>query len=177
MGMYGVSLQCHMNPGVFHSGFIYPIMLLVQHFNLTLPEIISTFVAVSHIPNSYITFLKASLMILGKYNKRNLPGYCRGFRFGLLIHNLSASIWNNNKVGNERYVRFYTYRRVRNALDFDIWRTICKQLQTITMYTWACFSGKKASNLTTKSRYNIVHKHIQNCMPDCGVLITNHIME
>ena len=176
VGMDAVTLPCHLNPGVYHSVYLYPLMLLVQHFRLTLPEIVSLFIAISRIPNTGVPFMKAAIILLGKYNKKTLPPHCRGVRFGMLVHNLSTSIWLSEPLAERKLLRFYTYRPVRFERSYHVWKDECKHLLSACLHSWANYPDKKGKATSGKTRYQSIHKSIQNILPDCGVLITNHII-
>ena len=84
-------------------------------------------------------------------------------------------MWSREINSREVLIRFNTYRAARLVSSYEFWMTACSKILSICLHSWASFADSRSKEANRK-RYGVVYSAIMNCMPDCAVLIGNHIM-
>ena len=174
IGTDAVFLNSHLNTGVFHSGYMYSMLLLCRHFQLSIPEIVSSFLAIAQLPNSAVFFSKAVFLLVRGYNLNSFPDRLRGFRMGFLLQKLVGGIYGRRTTKDGKSA-FKTYRQARFVQDYGVWKTLCKRILSLCLHTWASFKESKSAD-TKRRRYSLVYNLLHNYLPECGVPIENHII-
>jgi hypothetical protein len=171
-GFGAVKSPCNMDPMGFYQPFIHYILLLVDHFGLSLPETVGLISAIEVLPNTSYYFSAAAQALLATHPD-DLHRCHRGFAFGYLVASLLLRFRQQRTVSCPG-VRFCIYWEAELPTGQE-WEDRC------TLKTLAClrFHAAFDSLVDKKKRatqYKKLRKHFCSTTAQCDLLVTNHVL-